>query len=63
MMKELRKLNTIQIIGIILMIIGFFHIFPDNDVWYHDVLQMSFAIGNLCLWIPFLLKKKLFINP
>lgn len=47
-MASTRSIRILQIIGIVFSIIGLLVIFPDNDVWYHDVLQIILVVGLIC---------------
>jgi len=44
-MKNLKYINRLQIASIVLISIGSLVIFPENDAWYHDILQKILAIG------------------
>jgi len=46
-MKNSKLLKGIHIIAIVMIAIGATVIFPENNVWYHDILQYILTIGML----------------
>lgn len=48
-MSKISLIKLLFIIGITFSLIGFFVVFPDNDSLLHDLLQISVAIGSLCI--------------
>lgn len=56
-MQNSKKFSPIQIVGIVLFLVGALSIFPPNDVWYHDVLQVVYVIGALLFCAPLLIRK------